>query len=256
MNEHPIPSALRELRTDLSNRNVWIVLCAVSIIVGLSGPFETFSLLSPIPRLLYWTLIVICTYCIGSVLEHIAGRFAKNWPVALRLLVSASLTGVGVTAFLTVFNFVVFGLLPLKEIDLLAQFGIVTVISAVVVVGSYFAQDNASTPEPPPLLSRLPIEKRGKLVALSVTDHYVDVATTKGQDMLLIRLSDAMKEVGHTVGLQVHRSHWIATDQVVSARRERDRAVLKMSNGREIPVSRSFLPAVRAVGLLPENNRD
>nr|WP_301270752.1 MULTISPECIES: LytTR family DNA-binding domain-containing protein [unclassified Roseobacter] len=104
---------------------------------------------------------------------------------------------------------------------------------------------------PAPLLDRLPLEKRGPLVALSVEDHYVRVRTTKGEEMVLMRLTDAIREVGATAGLQVHRSHWVALDAVRSARREGDRAILTMSHGGDIPVSRSRLADAKSARLLP-----
>ncbi|MGG2478092.1 DNA-binding response regulator, partial [Rhizobium sp. BR5] len=32
--------------------------------------------------------------------------------------------------------------------------------------------------------------------------------------LVLLRFADALKELGHTAGLQVHRSHWIADADV------------------------------------------
>ena len=87
-------------------------------------------------------------------------------------------------------------------------------------------------------------------MSLSVQDHYVEVTTTKGRELILLRLGDAMAEVGETAGLQVHRSHWVATDQVTAARRDGARAILTMSDGRDIPVSRTYVPAIKEAGLL------
>ena len=52
-------------------------------------------------------------------------------------------------------------------------------------------------------------------------------------------------------GFQVHRSHWVSLAQVRSVRRDGARAVLTMSDGRDIPVSRSNIAAVKEAGLLP-----
>ncbi|MDR9427029.1 MAG: hypothetical protein RI538_08240 [Salibaculum sp.] len=54
--------------------------------------------------------------------------------------------------------------------------------------------------------------------------------------MGLMRLADAMREVGDTRGAQVHRVHLVAFDQVRAARREGDR---------------TNLPKVKEAGLLP-----
>ena len=113
------------------------------------------------------------------------------------------------------------------------------------------AAGTAQSPRPAVILSRMPLEKRGPLVALSVEDHYVRVRTTKGEEMILMRLADAIAETGDTAGLQVHRSHWVALDQVRGVRREGDRAILSMAHGPDIPASRSNIAALKEAGLLP-----
>jgi len=55
-------------------------------------------------------------------------------------------------------------------------------------------------------MQRLPWGKRGPLVTLSAEDHYVRLTTNNGTKLLLIRLLDAIKEVGNTRGMQIHRS--------------------------------------------------
>ena len=79
----------------------------------------------------------------------------------------------------------------------------------------------------------------------------MDVRTTQGNALILLRLADAIAEAGET-GLQVHRSHWVAVDQVQQVTRKGDRAILTMSDASQIPVSRSFLPAARAAGVIKE----
>ena len=44
----------------------------------------------------------------------------------------------------------------------------------------------------PRLLTRLPYEKRGTLLSLSALDHYTEVVTTTGKELVLIRLADAI----------------------------------------------------------------
>lgn len=101
------------------------------------------------------------------------------------------------------------------------------------------------------LLDRLQPEDRAPLVALSGKNHYVLVRTLKGETRLLMRLSDAIGEVGDTPGLQVHRSHWVAQDRVDGVRHDGTRLSLRMATGPDIPVSRASIPALRAAGLLP-----
>jgi DNA-binding LytR/AlgR family response regulator len=65
-----------------------------------------------------------------------------------------------------------------------------------------------------------------------------------------MRLADAIAETEGCTGLQVHRSHWVALDHIAAARREGARGVLTLVDGREIPVSRTYVPSLRDAGLL------
>jgi len=69
-------------------------------------------------------------------------------------------------------------------------------------------------------------------------------------DLLLLRLSDAVAELDPTLGRQVHRSYWVTRRAVSSVERERYRVRLVLSNGARVPVSRTFLPKLRADGWL------
>ena len=100
----------------------------------------------------------------------------------------------------------------------------------------------------PALLERLPRPLRGPLWRISVADHYVEVTTDKGSSLVLMRLSDAIKEVAPTAGLQVHRSHWVALDAVRRGTRQNGRPALELVDGSVVPVSRTYLVAVRAAG--------
>lgn len=86
---------------------------------------------------------------------------------------------------------------------------------------------------------------------MSVQDHYVEVTTSIGKSLLLMRLSDAIRETGDVAGLQVHRSHWVATAQVIKAKRDGDKAILTLSDGRTLPASRSRIKDLKAAGIHP-----
>ena len=101
-----------------------------------------------------------------------------------------------------------------------------------------------------PILARVPLPQRGRLLALVVEDHYVDIVTDKGKALVLMRLADAMRETGAVTGLQIHRSHWVARDAVVRAQRNEGKLSLELSNGMRLPVSRGFLQAVKQAGLV------
>jgi DNA-binding LytR/AlgR family response regulator len=96
-------------------------------------------------------------------------------------------------------------------------------------------------------MERVRPERRGTLLALKAEGHYLQVYTDAGSDLILYRLSDALLEVGAGDGAQVHRSWWVASS-ALSPQRHRDRLVL--TNGIEVPVSRSFRVAARQRGWL------
>ena len=70
------------------------------------------------------------------------------------------------------------------------------------------------------VLQRLPIEKRGEFISMTVMDHYVEVTTTRGKHLILMRFNDAIAEIPSHLGLQIHRSYWVASDQVQAHRRD------------------------------------
>jgi len=112
------------------------------------------------------------------------------------------------------------------------------------------AQPSSPAPQAPALFKRLPLPQRGALCYLTMQDHYVDVVTDRGHALILMRLSDAIAETAPVRGLQIHRSHWIALDAVRAVSKDDGKALVEMSDGVRLPVSRSYLAAAREAGLV------
>lgn len=251
------PSALREVRSDLSRRPVIVGMLALGIILGISGPFDTFRVLPAFPRIAYWVAIVVVTFVAGSLTSTVVHRLLEKRSKWLTLAVSTCAVGLVVTCVLELFNILAFGVLHETWADLARQLGVVTLISGVIEAGSLALRTDPQAEQAgvAPLLKRLPLDKRGALIAISAEDHYVRVTTGKGSELVLMRLSDAMNEVGGTDGLQIHRSHWVALDQISHVARSGDRGEVTLSDGSVRPVSRGFMPKVRAAGLLAQGAR-
>ncbi len=252
MTDRPSHLALRELRIDFTNPKGLAALLGVGVIFGVSGPFETFAQLTLVPRIAYWIVVVFATYATGSLINHyLQFRFGDRLgPFAIRTVVLGLATGCGVMIVLSLINTAIFGSIYSSWESVALTFLMVTAIS-IIVVGMLllFSPLIDAENDLPALLDRLPLEKRGALVSLSVEDHYVNITTIKGAEMVLMRLSDAIKETKPTEGLQVHRSHWVANEAIVEARRVGDRAILKMTHGPEIPASRSYISELRDAGI-------
>jgi hypothetical protein len=110
---------------------------------------------------------------------------------------------------------------------------------------------HASPPDAPPprFLERLPPRLRGgQIYAVEAQDHYLRLHTSRGQDLILLRLSDAVAELEGIEGAQTHRSWWVAKDAVEHAKRGDGRATLTLKNGVEAPVSRAYARGLREAG--------
>jgi DNA-binding LytR/AlgR family response regulator len=79
-----------------------------------------------------------------------------------------------------------------------------------------------------------------------MADHYVEIHTDKGKSLILMRLSDAIAETEGVDGVRIHRSHWVAKQAISAVRRVDGRVVVQLATGDMLPVSRSYLAAVRA----------
>ena len=98
--------------------------------------------------------------------------------------------------------------------------------------------------QPARFLDRLPGTVGRDVVYLKVNGHYIHVTTTAGSASVLMRFADAVEELGD-LGLQVHRSFWVASRHVTEIARHDNRTVVRVTGGSEVPVSRTFLAAVR-----------
>lgn len=90
----------------------------------------------------------------------------------------------------------------------------------------------------------------GDVIALSSEEHYVRVWTVEGSELIYGRLGDAIADMPDSLGMQVHRSWWVADAGVVRSKRGERRYRLELLNGMLVPVSDRFTKQARARGLL------
>ena len=247
-------TAMRELRRHLRQPTTAVALCCVALVLAIFDAFGLGDAAGLGVRLVYLMVMVWSTYAIGCLVAGTFGAWLerRRMPSVLAWILQGAVAGIFILAAVLGLNWLMFGWAGGGAIGPLAA----TVISSAIVitVGIEFVstrrQATGAAERTPPLLDRLPHDRRGNLLALSAEDHYTRVRTSGGETLLLMRLSDAIKEAEPTVGLQVHRSHWIAQAAVTAARRGKDKATLTLCDGAEIPVSRTYLPLLREAGLL------
>ncbi len=259
MNDTPAQVALRELRTRFTSPLVLGVLAALTAVNAVSGPFHTATLMTFPERLAYWAFVTPTTYAaglLGSAFVQEAMR-ATPLPYGARTLLHSLGSTLLVSIALHAFH-LAFALPQPVGWEVASSLGAVWVIClAIEVIGDLAERHQPQTvetaqPVAPPILLRLPLEKRGALICISAGDHYIEVTTTKGTQLILLRLSDAMAEAAPTPGLQIHRSHWVALDQVVAAARVGEGGSLTLTGGRELPIARSRMATAVAAGLFPK----
>lgn len=234
----------------------WVLTSVAATYVG---PFGTYSYLSIIDRAQYWFVIIgvsiVLALSIRVLAEEFLGRLAQvpqsAIVIALFTLSYASvLYGINLWVFRGVW-------------DQVPSFGELMFFIALISIGiealRYFllkeiqptpVESVADEPTQPAFLARLKPGIGSSLVRLKVRDHYVEAHTDSGSDLVLIRFSDAIRELEGIDGLQVHRSHWVARDAIAGHRKEKGKLILEMTDGAEVPVSRNYREAVSQAGII------
>lgn len=247
---------LRELQREIRDVRIWIGLVAAGVVFGIAGPFGTETYLTLPARLVYWTFLAGLTFFSGSfaVMSVMNTRIAQSRPRWVVVIIGGLAAGFLVLVELLAVNWVVFGVHPTEAGYLFALGVNVIAIAGVITVASYLLETQTTQKlddRMPRLLDRLSYDLRGTLVSMTVQDHYVEVTTSAGAELVLIRFSDAIAETDPVDGLQVHRSHWVNIAQVKSVQRQGGKTALIMSNGQVIPVSRTYLGQIKDRGLIP-----
>lgn len=209
-------------------------------------------------RLLFWVPVMIG----GAAIAHFVALAALRIPRAgNNVWIFGALLAVMVAIPITLLvwghsGWVLGTNIPLNRLHLL--YGPVLIISVamtaiIIVVGQPGRVTHAPAPDAPPVrarfLDRLPAKLKGAVIyAVSSEDHYLRLHTSKGADLILMRLSDAITELEGLEGAQTHRSWWVARDAVEGARRDGDKVFLTLKGGVEAPVSRPNVRPLREAG--------
>ena len=229
----------------------WAVVLGAVLLFATTGPFGTFEQATFWPRLLYWAVTMGLTSLIAIVFVVLANAVVpRRWRGAFPVVMGGALLSCLPNTL------VVQALIP-PLLGTPAQsfwpmlLSVLPVGLAVGIVTWLVFERPREEPDERPnaLLERLPVEKRGPVIRMSMQDHYVEVVTARGRELVLMRMADAVAAMGEA-GLRIHRSHWVGRDHVAKARRDGAQAVVTTSDGEELPVSRSYVPDLKSAGLL------
>jgi len=94
------------------------------------------------------------------------------------------------------------------------------------------------------LLGMLPDELRRDIRWMKAEGNYVDVYGADDHRLVNYVFSRAAEEL-RPLGIQVHRSYWVARDSLIRVESGKGRIYAVLKGGRRVPVSRSFVREVR-----------
>ncbi len=251
-------STIRKIADIFGPRHL-VLVAGLIVIMAVLGPFGTFHDFTLAERFGYWALAIGSVGVFGSVIGtwgHEAPRFSGIHPV-MRTFASAALATVPGTLAISQLEVswrgIAYTEVPLQNV--VAGVFLISLAAMTVRHGTWRNLFEPHDPAPAPgtapqenssaFLERLPRDIGRRLVSLTMQDHYIECVTARGKTLILMRFTDALRELHDYPGLRIHRSHWVAEGTIIHIAREGSRHVATLVDGRKLPVSRTYLDAAR-----------
>ncbi len=243
------------------------LMVLAGIVLALTGPFGSYEL--PLAqRLLLWPLMLLSGYPVFrglGIVSRWLGEVA-HVPQTIAVPLALGVAALPVTLFVALLWFRVPAGALLRAPGLGPLYLQVLIVGLIVHVAMHLllrpaAADGAAlaaaTPHAEPQhaakepVHALPLPPGfGPVRALRGEDHYVRVIGEAREELILMRMRDAIERLDGVDGLRTHRSWWVAKAAVASVRRDGRTAILTLRSGHEAPVARDMMPQLRAAGWL------
>lgn len=232
-----------------------LLLVAIGLLMAVLGPYRSLDV-PPLRRTIYWLLAIIGGGAIGILIDFaIRKRIRGFWRAVLGV---AILMTPPVTLFVWTLNAGMLGqkVGPRGLLTLGWQVFVIAFLVMAMRALLWRRAIETRTVVMPPLPEaerafrmRLSAKRRGaRLIAIEAEDHYVRIHTDQGSELLTMRFSDALMELGQVHGHQLHRSWWAAGDAIEEVRWQRGSGEARLAGGLTAPVSRSFAASLRDAG--------
>jgi hypothetical protein len=230
-----------------------LITVTAAVFLTMAGAFGSYE--TPLAaRFVYWIVLMLLGWLWGAFVARIIfRRLGPPRSLWLRVITSSLTLSIPYSVVVALAGMLTFHA-HYRPAEIPGLVATVTIVSAVMIAINVLADREmnsvtAASSQPPKFLERLPLKLRGAEVwAVEAEDHYLRLHTSKGQDLILMRLADAVAELEGIEGAQVHRSWWIARDAITDARRGDGRATLTLKDGAEVPVSRTYAGQLRERG--------
>lgn len=269
-----LQTTLRELHLVVKAPRFWATFASVVLVFWVTGPYGTGERLAAVPRFGFWLVLHSATWAIAIVSAVLANglreRIASGF---VRMMIGAAVASIPIGLVTTALAAATFSVAPTTG-SVAADIATGLVLSLLFCALTWMTMNREATvelsdtdtaakaseegadrvsaglpyrtePGRVPLLQRLKPANRGLPLHLTVSDHYTEVTTTLGRELILLRFADALGELGPVPGLQVHRSHWVADANVARLVRTNGRMTILLGDGTEVPVSRTYAASVR-----------
>lgn len=243
---------LGDLNTPLKK----LIFVFLSLIIGIAGPFGSYITMSLFERILYWGFMIGLSIVMITAIRSALILNRPQWSYWKIATVASLILAITYSAVIYYFTIHVFRLDQSMMPDFILLVWVVFLISIAMHAIRYFTietamkRDNAA----PRIMERIPEEKRGRVIRISARDHFVDVFTENGMHTIRMRFADAVNETEDGArGFCVHRSHWVAEDAIVDARKKNGRISVFLRDGSVVPVSRKYQQNVIDNGFLKDN---
>ncbi|MDA7428431.1 LytTR family transcriptional regulator DNA-binding domain-containing protein [Primorskyibacter aestuariivivens] len=238
---------------------IWICLSVLGVV---SQPYDSYGILPIWARFLYWGGIVAGGIILADMVDCIARRLTPDGHMFKTAAKAVGLVTVIYSPVLIAWNeLFVLGFPDMDDSPFLIAFrvfatsipvfALLETLRPTVANGSVVAAYVEPAPEPcpdalrPRLASRLQCPE-ARILRLSANNHLIDVISAQGSEQIRMRFADAVREMEPVPGCCVHRSHWVNLDAIDGLTRRKEKLFVLLSNGDEIPVSRTYRPELEA----------
>ena len=248
-----------------------------AVVLAFLGPFGTYTEMTFLPRLGYWAALCFgIGMCMMLCVSFATRACAHPWYSMLpRVFIGAAIAGVpGVGIVIMMYAWMREPELVLTTARLLEIWGQVTLLGGLITLielwrGGYITRGSVDRvidvklgkEVPVPTVSKVPsgqpitelhkllspAHAAADLISMSMQDHYVEITTTRGSEMVLMRFSDAIAKAKGVDGIRVHRSHWVATRFISDFHKSGRKAKVTLETGLQLPVSQTYVPKLLAI---------
>jgi hypothetical protein len=234
------------------------IYAGFGVFLAILNPFNSVNGMPFPAALAYWVALIVWGGLAGEGLGWLIQRWLPRLPVwAFTLILSLAMTAAILPAVLFAEAVSERPVGP-ENWPVLAFFVWILAISGtalrLLIIHAFSKKPAPSAPvagAAAAFLDRLPVKLRAaEIYAVESEDHYLRVHTSAGQELILMRLADAVRELSGIEGMQTHRSWWVAKQGLADVVKGEGRLTLKLKSGAEAPVSRTYAKAVKEAGWL------